>query len=77
MYVNPAYTSQQCSGCKYIARTNRDGANFKCKNCEFSLNADLNASRNIASRIFDNNYLLQLAHRATGMMGGALSLSLM
>ncbi len=71
VYVNPAYTSQQCSACGYILKSNRNGADFLCKKCNFSLNADLNASHNIRSRIFDTCYLLQLARRAIRMMGGA------
>ncbi len=71
VYVNPAYTSQQCSACGYILKRNRNGSNFVCKKCNFSLNADLNASHNIRSRIFDTSYLLQLARRAIRMMGGA------
>ncbi|MDH5781827.1 MAG: transposase [Dehalococcoidia bacterium] len=31
-----------------MARTNRNGAIFKCKHCSFQLHADLNASRCIA-----------------------------
>ncbi len=71
IYINPAYTSQECSSCGYILKGNRDGSNFLCKKCGFSLNADLNASHNIRSRIFDTSYLLQLARRAIRMMGGA------
>jgi len=33
--------------CGYIDKNNRHGSAFKCKNCGFELNADLNASRNI------------------------------
>jgi IS605 OrfB family transposase len=47
IYVNPRYTSQRCSRCGYINKNNRHGSVFKCKNCGFELNADLNASRNI------------------------------
>ncbi|OLS25385.1 MAG: hypothetical protein HeimC2_18420 [Candidatus Heimdallarchaeota archaeon LC_2] len=71
IYVNPAYTSQECSSCGYILKSNRNGSNFLCKKCNFSLNADLNASHNIKSRMFDTSYLLQLARRAIRMMGGA------
>ena len=46
-YVNPAYTSQTCSRCGQ--KGIRKGLTFKCKHCGFELNADLNASRNIAS----------------------------
>ena len=47
VYINPKYTSQKCSRCGYIDKDNRYGSVFKCKNCGFELNADLNASRNI------------------------------
>lgn len=48
VYVKPNYTSQCCSNCGNIEKANRNGSNFKCKKCSFELNADLNASRNIA-----------------------------
>lgn len=47
-YVNAKYTSQKCSVCGHVSKSNRQSqAVFKCKHCGFSLNADLNASRNI------------------------------
>jgi len=46
--VDPTHTSQMCSKCGYRERTNRKGRIFKCKSCGFELDADLNASRNIA-----------------------------
>ncbi len=46
--INPRHTSQTCSQCGYTNRANRKGAWFKCGNCGFQLDADLNASRNIA-----------------------------
>jgi IS605 OrfB family transposase len=48
VYVNPTYTSKTCSRCGQ--RGTRKGLVFKCKHCSFELNADLNASRNIAQR---------------------------
>jgi len=51
-FVDARYTSQKCSICGHIERGNRVKQSlFKCKHCGFSLNADLNASRNIR-----NNY---------------------
>ena len=45
------YTSQQCPVCGYIDRENRkDQEHFKCVNCSYSNNADLNASFNILRR---------------------------
>lgn len=50
-YVDPAYTSQQCSECSYTDRNNRTGqAKFACRACGVTLHADVNGSRNIALR---------------------------
>ena len=46
--VDPSYTSQRCSVCGHIESSNRQNNRFRCKSCGFELNADLNASRNIA-----------------------------
>jgi len=47
-FVDARYTSQKCSKCGYISKSNRQSqSNFKCKQCSNTLNADLNASRNI------------------------------
>ena len=46
--VNPQYTSQKCSCCGHISKENRKTqSRFKCINCNFTMNADLNASINI------------------------------
>jgi len=53
-YVDARYTSQKCSRCGHVSRSNRQSqAVFKCKHCDFSLNADLNASRNIRQNYLD------------------------
>lgn len=53
-YVDARYTSQKCSVCGYISRSNRQSQSvFKCKHCGFSLSADLNASRNIKQNYLD------------------------
>lgn len=44
--VDPAYTSQTCSACG--KRGIRDSETFVCTTCDASLDADLNAARNIA-----------------------------
>jgi len=50
-YVDPAYTSQQCSECSYTDRNNRPGqAMFACRACGVIMHADINGSRNIALR---------------------------
>ncbi|MHA2215630.1 MAG: RNA-guided endonuclease InsQ/TnpB family protein [Candidatus Hodarchaeales archaeon] len=49
LFVNPKYTSQRCSHCGYISRGNRSSQSlFKCQECYFQLNADLNAARNLS-----------------------------
>lgn len=46
--VNPTYTSQRCSCCGWTRKRNRNGKQFKCSNCGFVIDADLNASINIS-----------------------------
>jgi len=48
--VDPAYTSQRCSACGYIHRSNRNGEKFKCRSCGYTADADYNASLNILNR---------------------------
>ncbi|MGW6570010.1 RNA-guided endonuclease InsQ/TnpB family protein [Streptomyces sp. NPDC054975] len=51
VYVDPAYTSQECSQCHHIERRNRPSqAVFACRSCGFVEHADLNSSHNIAAR---------------------------
>lgn len=50
-FVNPAYTSQKCSECGYTDKKNRENqADFLCKKCGHTMNADLNAAINILGR---------------------------
>ena len=46
--VSPGYTSQCCSKCGRVRKSNRKGRLFKCDHCGNIMNADLNASINIA-----------------------------
>lgn len=46
--VDPTCTSQWCSRCGWIDPKNRNGHRFHCAKCGYELDADLNASRNIA-----------------------------
>ncbi len=61
VYIKPHYTSQQCSKCSYTEKDNRNGNIFLCKKCGFELDADLNASRNIA-RIGRTDFLQGLVN---------------
>ena len=48
--VDPRYTSQKCSKCgKRDRRSRKRQSSFRCTSCGFTLNADLNAARNIAA----------------------------
>jgi putative transposase len=47
--VDPAYSSQTCSRCGYCSAANRHSqASFRCQQCGFFCNADINAASNIA-----------------------------
>ena len=47
-YVDPRYTSQTCSGCGMVKKSNRKNQSlYVCHPCDLQLNADLNAARNI------------------------------
>lgn len=48
VFVDARFTSQKCSKCGHVHKSNRNASDFKCKKCGFNLHADLNASRNIA-----------------------------
>lgn len=51
--VNPAYTSQRCSSCGHIASENRESqSEFRCVDCGFKCNADVNAAKNIEAQHF-------------------------
>ena len=68
--VDPRHTSQRCSRCGYTHRSNRQSqSRFRCRNCDFELNADLNGSRNIAVKY--------LANVGIADVGGLLSTSLL
>jgi len=48
--IHPAYTSQQCSACGFVAAESRKSqAVFHCTACGYTGNADVNAARNIAA----------------------------
>jgi putative transposase len=53
--VRPNYTSQICSKCGKLG--SRSGCSFVC-HCGFSLNADLNASLNLASPMLEKRQAL-------------------
>lgn len=52
-YVDPRYTSQRCSECGFVHRSNRNSHKFICKECGYTANADYNASCNIRKVYLD------------------------
>ena len=54
-HVSAKYTSQKCSRCGEIRKSNRKFQSlYVCNACHNSLNADLNASRNIVQNYLDS-----------------------
>ena len=52
--VQAANSSQECSRCGYVDAANRrDQEHFRCQHCDFTANADENASQVIAKRFGD------------------------
>jgi IS605 OrfB family transposase len=64
--VEPAYTSQQCSQCGCTLDENREGQQFECLACSYSVNADYNAAKNVARKL-----ALQLQRGQKSLVGGA------
>lgn len=53
--VKPHYTSQRCSKCGSIDKSNRETQErFKCTICDYEINADLNAAKNLAMKDVEN-----------------------
>lgn len=59
--VNPAYTSQVCCKCNHLG--SRKGKEFKCSNCNLSIDADFNASINIKKRKFISEIDIYTPHK--------------
>ena len=48
--VNPQFTSQTCSNCRFACKANRlDRGHFKCQRCAYADHADINAAKVILS----------------------------
>ena len=66
--VDPRNTSITCSKCGHIDKRSRNMSRFRCIKCGFDIDADLNASRNIASR--GKSLLRRLQMRSAGIARG-------
>ena len=52
VFVDPAYTSQECSSCGHVSPGNRPSRElFSCKRCGHTSNADENAAKVVLSRV--------------------------
>ncbi|PTX17772.1 RNA-guided endonuclease InsQ/TnpB family protein [Halanaerobium congolense] len=51
-YINPKYTSQGCSKCAKVKKSNRKANLYSCE-CGNHIHADLNAGRNIANKYLE------------------------
>lgn len=51
-YINPKYTSQSCSKCGKVKKSNRKANLYSCE-CGNYIHADLNASRNIVNKYLE------------------------
>jgi len=54
--VDARYTSQMCHSCGFTDKGNRNGSMFKCRSCNHTGDADVNAARNILSRFLTGPY---------------------
>lgn len=50
VFIDPRYTSQDCSSCGIRDKKNRKGNKYKCSSCSYSAHADLNAAVNIRNK---------------------------
>nr|WP_328765744.1 transposase [Halomicroarcula rubra] len=66
--VESSYTSQQCSKCGCTLGENREGQQFACLDCSYSVNADYNAAKNVARKL-----AFKLQRGQKSLAGGAFS----
>lgn len=70
-FVNPCYTSQECSKCGHISESNRVTQSlFRCEVCGYTVHADLNASRVIRKRYIEARSLQVCHSQAKGYVSG-------
>lgn len=66
VFIDPRHTSQTCSACGFISRSNRKSQSlFSCTSCGKALNADHNAARNIGQLGVVNHLSLISVHAAS------------
>jgi len=60
--ISPTYTSKRCSSCGWTRHNNRKGRLFKCGECGFVADSDLNAAKNIAASLEPIGYKERQSH---------------
>jgi IS605 OrfB family transposase len=50
VFINPAYTSQDCSCCGHRDKLSRTKSLFKCTVCSYAAHSDINAAKNILTK---------------------------
>lgn len=60
------YRSQRCSGCGIVRKANRKGKIYNCKHCKLQIDADLNASLNLAIDLPEIPYTLRKSRNNLG-----------
>lgn len=67
--VDPRNTSRTCSACGHCEKANRQNqAEFKCRQCGFTANADVNAATNIAAAAKVNWLEVTKEHRCKSLV---------
>ena len=65
--VDPAYTSQTCSGCGHVSKQSRKSqSEFECVACGHTANADTNAAINILNRAVGYTVSARGSNRTSG-----------
>ena len=72
--LNEAYTSQRCSQCGLVSKTNRQSRGlYVCNECGVRLNADHNAARNILAKYYETIPVTQVVPRESPILRTRLS----
>lgn len=61
--ISPTYTSQRCSRCGWTRKKNRNGKKLICTACDFTCDADYNASINISLDLPEITQAERLLHK--------------
>lgn len=67
--VNPAYTSQECRSCGFLARDSRRGNRYRCVCCDRQGHADALAAANLVERFHQGRSALNSNHKTLGVQG--------